>query len=181
VWQKEFRYDPEEDTGAYVILEFSADSGRLARVFEHGPYQSVMRMGVEVLAAESGELVARWEGELPSWNTRQGAVSPTGAVAVLNTRTLYAIDANVPDSEPVKRENASSRHFTSVAFSRDGTRLATTSNDTAATVWDPATWEVRRRYEWQIGRLRTVAFAPDGLRCAAGSDTGQIVVWDLDG
>jgi WD40 repeat protein len=162
-------------------MEFSADSGRLARVFEHGPYQNVMRMGVEVLAAESGEPVARWEGELPSWNARQGAAGPTGAVAVLHIRTLYAIDANAPDPEPVKRQNASSRHFTSVAFSRDGTRLATTSNDTAATVWGTSIWEVRKRYEWQIGRLRTVCFAPDGLRCAAGSDTGQVVVWDLDG
>ena len=85
-----------------------------------------------------------------------------------------------PDSEPVKRLNTSPKHFTSAAFSRDGTRLATTSNDTAATVWDTTTWEVQRRYEWKIGRLRTVCFAPDGLRCAAGSETGQVVVWDLD-
>ncbi|HEY1188285.1 MAG TPA: hypothetical protein VGE74_11545 [Gemmata sp.] len=47
-------------------------------------------------------------------------------------------------------------------------------------IWDTATWNVRRRCEWNIGRLRTVCFAPDGLRGAAGGDTGQVVVWDLD-
>src|SRR5207244_11325477 len=98
----------------------------------------------------------------------------------LHNRTFYAIDTIDPRTKPVKRENASSKHFTSVAFNHSGARLATTSNDTAATIWDTATWEVQRRYEWQIGRLRTVCFAQDGLRCAAGSDTGQVVVWDLD-
>jgi WD40 repeat protein len=109
-----------------------------------------------------------------------GASGPSGAVVLLRARALYAIAATDPDSKPVKRLNASAKHFTWAAFSRDGSRLATTSNDTAATIWDATTWEVRRRYAWDIGRLRVVCFAPDGLRCAAASDTGQIVVWDLD-
>jgi WD40 repeat protein len=179
IWRKEFGYDTEENGSSYRLIEFSADSGQIARIFEIGPYQSVMRMGVEVFATQSGKAVARWEGQLP-WELRQGAVGPTGVVVVFGRRTLHAVNPRTPDSEPVKRENASSRHFTWVAFSRDGTRLASTSNDTAATVWDTSTWQVRKRYEWQIGRLRTVCFAPDGLRCAAGSDTGQVVVWDLD-
>jgi WD40 repeat protein len=182
VWQKEYPWNPEFGGWAAVfqVLAFAPDSARLARVFRRGADRPVADMGIEVFAAESGEPVARWEGKLPCHGLQGSAVSRTGAVVVLHTRALYAIDAAVPGSVPVKRPNASAKHFTSAAFSRGGSRLATTNNETAATIWDATTWEVRRQYAWDIGRLRVVCFAPDGLRCAAASDTGRIVVWDLD-
>lgn len=180
VWEKEIAYNPDHIWNGYNSLLFSADSNRLVRTFARGrAVRNVAPTGAEVFDVASGDLVAEWTGELPSF-LRHGAVGPTGTVVRLQYRALYAIDTTDPRSEPVKRLNASPKHFTSVAFSRDGTQLATASNDTAATIWDPTSWEVRRRYEWEIGRLRTVCFAPDGLRCAAGSDSGQVVVWDLD-
>jgi hypothetical protein len=178
-WRKEIVFDATHGLSAYHALLFSADSGRLVRVFRRKPYPYVTAAAAEVFDAATGRVVARWEGELPS-DAGAGAVSPAGVIVLLRSRALYAIDAAAPNSEPVKRLNATPQHFTAAAFSPDGARLATTSNDTTATVWDTTTWEVQRRYEWIIGRLRTVCFAPDGLRCAAGSDTGQIVVWDLD-
>jgi WD40 repeat protein len=178
VWRKEFPRN-EYLGWAFRVLMFSSDSAKLARVFQRGPYRRVTEMCAEVLAAESGDFVARWEGALPI-DAREGSVSPTGVIVLLHTRAFYALDAADPNAKPVKRLNASSKHFTSAAFSLDGSRLATTSNDTAATIWNASTWEVQRRYAWDIGRLRVVCFAPDGLRCAAASDTGQIVVWDLD-
>jgi WD40 repeat protein len=169
--------DPER-WGVFWKFVFSSDSRRLAFVFECGPYRRAQEIGVVVFAVESGAPLARWEGALP--RTWGGAVSPVGAVVLLHDSVLYALDANDPNARPVKRVSTSTRDFTSATFSQDGTQLATTCHDTAATLWDPTTWEVRKRYEWQIGRLRTAAFAPDGLRCAVGSDTGQVVVWDLD-
>ena len=180
VWRKEYPRVPDIGWAAvFEILEFSPDSARLTRVFRRGAYRPMGDMGIEVFAAESGDVVAQWEGELPC-RALEGAVSPTGVVVVLNARSVYTVDPFTPNSKPVQRQNATRQHFTAAAFARDGTRLATASNDTAATVWDTSTWEVRKRYEWRVGRLRTVCFAPDGLRCAAASDTGQIVVWDLD-
>ena len=179
VWRRDFAYDESTGAGGYELFEFSPDSKRLGRVFRRGAYRSITDMGVEVLAVASGEPTGRWEGELPG-RVQKGAVGPSGAVVVLNARNFYAVETGTPEAAPVKRQNVSPQHFTSVAFSPNGSRLATTSNDTAATIWDATTWEVQRRCEWQIGRLRTVCFAPDGLRCAAGSDRGQVVVWDLD-
>lgn len=175
VWRREFAYG----AGGYPLIELSPCSKTIGRVYQRGAYRSVTEMGVELLDLASGQPVGEWEGELPC-HLQKCAVSLTGAVVVLNSRNFYTVETSTPRAEPVRRQNASPQHFTSAAFSRDGSRLATTSNDTAATIWDTATWEVRRRYEWQIGRLRTVCFAPDGLRCAAGSDSGQVVVWDLD-
>jgi WD40 repeat protein len=179
-WTKEITYNPDYDWSGCRAILFSSDAQRLVRVAARGrAVRNVESRGLEVFDAATGELKAAWVGKLPVY-ARRGAASPAGAVVLLRERAFYAVDATAPGSEPVKRLNSSPKHFTSVALSRDGTRLATTSNDTGAAVWDTSTWEVRKRYEWKVGRLRTVAFSPDGLRCAAGSDTGQIVVWDVD-
>jgi WD40 repeat protein len=179
-WTKKLHFDPAYHWRGFRTMLFSADGDRLVRVYDRGrSVRNVSPTGIEVFDSDSGALVSDWAGALPA-HSRDGAAAPSGTVAILHHRALYAIDTSTRNSAPVKRLNASPKHFTSAAFSPDGTRLATTSNDAAATVWDAATWEVRRRYAWNIGRLRTVCFAPDGLRCAAGSDTGQVVVWDLD-
>jgi WD40 repeat protein len=175
-WRKELARDPVE---GYTV-RFSADGGRLVRVRRRGSIQrTVPPIQIEMFDSDTGDFLAEWAGNLPltTWET---VVSPTGVIVLLRDSVFYVINTTDPASKHAKHRNSSVKHFTSIAFSRDGKRLATTSNDTAATIWDAITWEVRHRYEWQIGRLRTVCFAPDGLRCAAGSETGQIVVWDLD-
>jgi WD40 repeat protein len=180
IWRKEIPCSPHHDGTGLPLLLFSADGNCLVRVFGGRPnLLNVSEYDVVVMDSDTGESVAEWSGELPA-QIRKGAAGPTGTVGLLHNRMFYVIAPSDPRAKPVKRLNASPKHFTSAAFSRDGSRLATISNDTAATIWDTATWEVRRRYAWDIGRLRTVCFAPDGLRCAVGGDTGQVVVWDLD-
>jgi WD40 repeat protein len=179
-WRKELAFKKAHNLWGYRSVRFSADGGRLVRVYNRGPSRrNVSSTGIEVFDSDTGQRLAEWTGPTPTC-ARRAASGPSGTVVLLSERALYAIDTTDPDSKPVKRLNASPKHFTWAAFTRDGSRLATTSNDTAATVWGPTAWEVQRRYEWQIGRLRMVCFAPDGLRCAAASDTGRIVVWDLD-
>ncbi len=180
-WQKEIPFDPAHGFAGYLVLQFSSNGDRFLRLSWRGASVHDGRpMRAEVFESNTGERIAEWTGKL-STATGAGAMSPAGTVLLLHHRMYYAIDTSQPRSKPVKRRNASAKHFTSAAFTRDGRWLATTSNDTAATIWDATTWEVHRRCEWQIGRLRTVCFAQDGLRCAAGSDSEQIVVWDLDG
>lgn len=179
-WHTDRSYHPAYNPNGFRALLFSADGERLVRLYERGRRRlNVSRTGIEVLATATGEVLTEWHGHLPT-EASEGSFSPNGVVVLIYQRALYAIDASIPESEPVKRLNSSLKHFTSAAFSRDGSRLATTSNDTAATIWDATTWDVRERYEWNIGRLRAVCFSPDGLRCAAAGDEGQIVVWDLD-
>ncbi|MDY3557066.1 WD40 repeat domain-containing protein [Gemmata sp. JC717] len=180
LWHHDRTFNPHLEWHGYRALLFAPDATRLARVRSlDRPVQNVSRTGIEVFDLATGEVLADWVGQLPTY-AREGTVSPQGVAVLLRERALFVVDTARPESEPVKRLNSTLKHFTSVAFSRDGAQLATTSNDTAATLWDVTAWEPRRRYEWDIGRLRTVCFAPDGLRCAAGGDTGQIVVWDLD-
>jgi hypothetical protein len=50
-------------------------------------------------------------------------------------------------------------------------------------VWDAATGERLRVYDWRVGEIDLVAWSPDGTTCAAANTSwaGEFVVWDADG
>ncbi len=190
VWAHTVHYDPapadvplnlhaQYRHGQFGVF-FNPDATRLYRLHRVGPFVSNM-VATEVQAFDTatGETVAEWRGDLPDEGYPSFA-GPSGAVVVINKRSLHVIDTTTPNSSPSKHSSSSPKHFTAAAFSPNGKLLATTSNDTTVTLWDTATWQPIRQYAWEIGRLRAVAFAPDGLTCAAGSDTGKVVLFDVD-
>ncbi|MBL7782699.1 MAG: myosin kinase, partial [Saprospiraceae bacterium] len=67
----------------------------------------------------------------------------------------------------------------SVAFSPDGTRLATGSSDNTAKIWDLNTGKAALTLEGHTHYVRSVAFSPDGTRLATGSDDKTAKIWDL--
>ena len=67
-----------------------------------------------------------------------------------------------------------------VRFSDDGSMLATTGDDGAFRVWDPASGEELFAYEQPAdGSVTSPSFAPDGNRVAAGWADGPVRVFDL--
>lgn len=69
---------------------------------------------------------------------------------------------------------------TDVAFSPDGTRLATTSMDNTVKVWDTQTGQVLSTFADHSRGVQAVAFSPDGARLATGGDDGFIIVWNVE-
>jgi hypothetical protein len=70
-------------------------------------------------------------------------------------------------------------HFiTGVAFSPDGLRLATGSEDHTARVWDARTGERLVECKGHTGIVWSVAFSPDSLRLATASGQKAARVWD---
>ena len=65
-----------------------------------------------------------------------------------------------------------------VAFSPDGTRIVTGSEDQTAKVWDARTSLPQLELKGHTGRVHGVAFSLDGTRIVTGSEDQTAKVWD---
>jgi hypothetical protein len=66
----------------------------------------------------------------------------------------------------------------SVAFSPDGQRLASASDDETVKVWDASTAQELLTFNGLTNWVQSVVFSPDGTRLASASDDETVKLWD---
>lgn len=71
-----------------------------------------------------------------------------------------------------------SNDVTCVAFSPDGTRVASGSGDKEIKIWNAATGEELASLKGHTGGVAAVAFSPEGSNLASGSQDKTIKLWD---
>jgi len=70
---------------------------------------------------------------------------------------------------------------TSVAFSHDGKRVVSGSDDNTVRIWDAETGQtVSGPFEGHTNAVTSVAFSHDGKRVVSGSDDHAVRIWDAE-
>ena len=98
-------------------------------------------------------------------------------LAVGGTAGIWVYDASTGDE--VSLITGHSFRVNAVAFSPDGTTLASGSRDDTVRLWDVATGQEKSILTGHRYDVEAVAFSPDGLTLASGSRDGTVRVWDV--
>jgi WD40 repeat protein/transcriptional regulator with XRE-family HTH domain len=69
-------------------------------------------------------------------------------------------------------------YMRSISFSPDGTRIVTTSDDRAATIWDAHSGKIVLMLYGHTDLVADAAFSPDGTRIATAGWDRQVKIWD---
>jgi WD40 repeat protein/tRNA A-37 threonylcarbamoyl transferase component Bud32 len=149
-------------------LAFVAGTGELAAAHVSG---FVRMLDPDDLALEREAQVAR--------TTLTGfAADPHGIfVAVAFDRTALVLDAAKLEEASVLAGHGSK--VSGMAFSPDGTRLASCSFDNVVRVWELEAGRTLAEFDGHDADVNGVAFFPDGERLVTGAEDDSLRVWEL--
>ncbi len=142
--------------------------------------------GAWVITASDPGLVRWWDstnaklvGELNVGPILAAAISPNGR----NLATASGNEVQIWDVRTGKlviRMSGHSGRVWRVAFSLDGRRLVTASDDKTARVWDLLTGKTIAVLKGHEGTVSSAAFSPDGRRIVTASSDGTARIWGSD-
>ncbi|HSK23735.1 MAG TPA: hypothetical protein VK906_11190, partial [Egicoccus sp.] len=176
VWQEEFGT-------AISSLTFTPDSDRLiTTLVPTGPPDADERTGVVSWEWRTGDVMPVID--TPAYSA---FLSPSGdlvATTALQSTVQSSSDTVEVWDLATGRRGAVLTGITggvgSIAFTADGSRLATGSRDGAVHIWDPVSGELQLELQGHYAQVTSVAFSPDGSRLASFGAEGVVRVWALD-
>jgi WD40 repeat protein len=148
-----------------AVKIWDAQSGRLLRTLT-GPSTTIRTVVYCPAVAYSPD------GKLLATSSRDQTVKIWDAATGSKLRTL-------PGHKRLEGITTLHSMDRSVAFSPDGSHLATGSSDGAVTIWDLQTGQVQLPLHASAQQITSIAYSPDGKRLATASLDGAAKIWDV--
>lgn len=107
------------------------------------------------------------------------AHAPSGAHLAVGTTDARVFVFDLKTGWQIGTLLGHSEHITDVAYSSDGTALASASADATARVWEPGVgYNCRKTLEGHVARVTAVSFHPGTSHIATGSEDRAVLLWD---
>ena len=120
---------------------------------------------------------SRWSFPASRRQSRSRSAPMAHASPPASASTLQTWDAQT--GKPLTTLSGHTGDVLSIAYSPDGTRIATGGDDGTAQVWDAATGESLLTLAGHTVGVDQVAFTPDGDRLLTGGADGTARLWDI--
>ena len=158
-----------DSTGEPYWASFSADGSLLITIWAGSGRTRLTDVA-------TGELVDEYLIE----DVEVASISPDGTkIAVGLAAPPFAVVVDAQSGETIVPLEGHANLTTWVAWSPDGTRIATASQDSTARIWDAETGAVEAVAVGHKSVVNVVDWSPDGTRIATGGNDGTARVWDL--
>lgn len=147
-----------------------------------------------VLSSDGREVAAASHGQVKVWSTDDGVLRQTmaagGVVSALQfgpanqlaigrkdgSAGLWSLSRGTINVELRKHSAA----INAIAFSADGTLVATGGDDRSAIIWECGTGKARRTLKGHDLAITSLAFSPDGAVLAVGTGNASVVLWQVE-
>lgn len=171
--------------GGFALLAASTPAQKSQDTAGSGIFSKLLREGLAGAAAEPDgtvrfSAIARYiQSGVAAWReSSEGLAKLAAQTPVLR---LEISDLVLIPSRGYVQLASSQYKITAAAFTLDGSRLATASEDCSVQLWDPATGGpvlAPMRHQHYVGG---VAFSRDGILLASCSSDGQVGMWQAPG